>query len=169
MTRAAWLLVLALGVAGCGGQSAPPPPPAVMAEDPEPVEIPVVPTFQPPEPAMEEPALDPEDTLAAWITAQESGDFGWAVSFVAADQQQAFAEAVEEMSRDDLVASGLQFRDEAYALEFADDRLAVFWSAPAKLYLVMVREEDGKWRLDPARTDEMNAQRAATEAGDAGS
>jgi len=152
---------LALLAAGCGGGEEPPPPVVLATDTPAPVEIPVDPTFAPPAPD-EAVAMGPEDTLAAWIAAQEAGDFGWTMSLVVEEQREAFQQAVDEMATDDLISSGLQFRDEAYALEFQDQKMALFWSDAAKLYLVMTHE-DGEWRVDPARTDEMNAQRQAAE------
>lgn len=132
------------------------PPPAPPAPG-EPAPIPARPDL-PEDPGATVELTTPEDTLEAWITAQEQGDFSWAASFVVKAQQEAFQQTVEEMSSDDLIAAGLQFRDEDYRLDFSDEKLAVFWSETARLYLVMQHEDDGRWRVDPAKSDEMNGQ-----------
>lgn len=172
--RARCLVLVAALVSGCGGGSATAPDPTPVAEatpTPAAPSEPGPPTGPPPEPTFTPtgPApLSPEETRDAWIAAQESGDLGWALTFVAEDQQQAFEQATEDMTEDDLIASGLQFRQEDYQLDFADEHLAVFWSDNARLYMAMVRERDGRWRLDPRRTDELNLEAAAARGGEAG-
>lgn len=161
-------LVLALAVAGCGGADATPPDPAapspaasppVASAPPEATAPPTSPGPAAAPPRVDENAdptrLSPEDTLEAWVTAQEEGDFGWAMTFLVESRQAEWEQAAEEMSTDDLIQSGLQFRDEDYQLEFTDSKLAVFWSSEAHLYLVMTREGD-RWKVDPGQTDEMN-------------
>ncbi len=129
------------------GRDEPLVPPPGAAPPPEP-------TFTP----EDETTLSPEETLAAWIAAQEAGDSGWALRYVVESQHEAAAAAMDQLASEDLVASGLQFREEDYRLDFRDDHLAIFWSSVAHLYLVMVKDGDGRWKLDPSRTDEMNAE-----------
>lgn len=158
----AMAVFLCLVLAGCGGGSELPPPshesPTAVQATPAPAAteeaLPPLNTEQPDN-------LGPEDVLEGWITAQEQGDFGWAMTFLTESHKEKWLTLSDEMSGDDLTSSGLQFRQDAYALSFADDRLAVFWSDTAKLYLVMTREASG-WKIDPDRTDEMNHERASS-------
>ncbi len=149
-------LALVFSLQGCGdsGQEAPP-----LA--PDPTHSSEVPPDHEPSPQVSvanSPAfLDPEDTLEAWLQAQESGDFGWAMSYLVSTHHQAWQELSESMVEDDLISSGLQMRESDYLLNFKDDKLAVFWSKSAHLYLVMVKE-DGYWRVHPHKTDEMNLE-----------
>lgn len=157
-TRLLAALALALTLLpGCGGSDSPgpdtPPPTGTHVELPSATE----PAPLPPLDVTQAENLGPEDVVAAWITAQEEGDFGWAMSLLVESSHEEWMTMSDEMSTDDLISSGLQFRQDDYQLSFADDRLAVFWSDLSKLYLVVVRE--GKaWRIDPAKTDEMNHQ-----------
>ena len=160
--------LLAMLVVGCGGEeppdASPTPAPTAGAPDPtpdatedgEPIEV--VNATAPP---TQDPAtLGPDDVLEAFTQAQEAGDFGWAQSHVIGSARDEWDELSQQMSSDDLVSAGLAFRQENYQLDFQDEKLAVFWSASARLYLVMVRE-DGAWRIDPRKTDEMNVERAS--------
>lgn len=166
-------VVLALLVAGCGGgqSSAGEPPGGATSPSPvAPVATPEAteePTDAPPEevvnattPPTEDPAtLGPLDVLEAFTQAQEAGDFGWAQSHVVESARHDWDELAAQMSEDDLVSAGLAFREEAYRLDFQDEKLAVFWSDVSRLHLVMTRE-DGAWRIDPRKTDEMNVEDA---------
>lgn len=156
-------VLIALTLAGCGGEErpdapvTPPPPAATPVPSPDaPIEV-----ENSPEPPTEDPAkLGPVDVLEAFTSAQEAGDFGWAQSHVVSSARGQWDDLAEQMSEDDLISSGLAFREEDYQLDFQDEQLAVFWSSGARLYLVMSRE-DGAWRVDPKKTDEMNVQRAS--------
>ena len=97
-----------------------------------------------------------EEALDAFITAQENGDRDSVLDLVVSEHRQAFKTILDGLEHNDIVATGLQFRQEEYRLEETTEQMAIFWSEGSKLYLVMYRE-DGIWRIDPKRTDEMNA------------
>jgi hypothetical protein len=152
------LLLLTATVGGCGGSPPAAPPPTAIVSAPAPTQATAttpLPPLDPTNPSV----LGPEDVLEAWITAQEEGDFGWAMTFLSAAHQDHWLKMSDEMSTDDLISSGLQFRQDDYQLSFSDDHLTVFWSDDAKLYLVLTREVGG-WKVDPDKTDEMNQERA---------
>ena len=91
-----------------------------------------------------------------FVMAQENADRKTVVSLVVSKYREDFKAIVESLSRDDLIATGLQFREEKYILDERTSAMAIFWSESSKLYLVMMLE-DGLWRIDPKKTDEMNA------------
>lgn len=160
--------LLALLVVACGGgerpEAAPTPPPPAAHPSPAPAasggEDPVVVSNATAPPTEDPTELGPLDVLEAFTAAQEAGDFGWAQSHVVSTARGEWDELAQQMSEDDLVSSGLAFRQEDYQLDFHDERMAVFWSSSSRLHLVMTRE-DGAWRIDPRKTDEMNVERAS--------
>ena len=96
-----------------------------------------------------------ESVVDAFIEAQEQGDREGILDFIVARDRKTFKEVLQGLDDSDIVATGLQFREENYQLEELSDDMAIFWSPSAKLYLVLVLEED-TWRIDPGKTDEMN-------------
>ena len=97
-----------------------------------------------------------EEALDQFIAAQENGDRDTVLDFVVSEHREAFKQILDGLEHNDVVATGLQFREEEYKLEETTEQMAIFWSQKSNLYLVMMREE-GLWRVDPKRTDEMNA------------
>ncbi len=95
--------------------------------------------------------------LKTYIRAQESADWAGVADCLTEAAQDEFDSATEDLSEDDLVETGLRTRQEDYRLESADQTTAIFWSRAAKLYLVMTRE-NGQWRIDPFRTDQLNLE-----------
>jgi hypothetical protein len=102
----------------------------------------------------------PAETLEAFIRAQENGDLDKTKSFVAKAAQAEFAEASHGMTKDDLVATGLQFRGDQYQVEEVGKVVATLYSAHAALYMGMTKEE-GRWKVDPHRTDILNREAPA--------
>lgn len=99
----------------------------------------------------------PSETLEAFIEAQESGAIDKVVEFVVEDAREDYEENTRGMDHDDMVAAGLQFRQEQYRLEETREEAAVFYSPVSALYLAMSRE-DGRWKVDPRRTDKLNRE-----------
>jgi hypothetical protein len=114
-----------------------------------------------PRPQIEKPRgpqdWTPAETLEAFIQAQENGDLVKTTTFVAKAAQEEFAAAAHGMTKDDLVATGLQFRGDQYHVEEVGKVVATLYSAHAALYLGMTKEE-GRWKVDPRRTDELNRE-----------
>ena len=111
------------------------------------------PRQRPPEPE----SWSPVETLEAFIEAQESGEVSKVSDFVVKEARADFEEQSRGMAHDDMVAAGLQFRQENYRLEETHDDHAVFYSPGSALYLV-VSKEDGRWKIDPKRTDKLNKE-----------
>ena len=105
-----------------------------------------------------ESSWTPVETLEAFIDAQEAGDIDAIARLITSESRTEFEETARGMTHDDLVAAGLQFRQEEYRLEEQTKESAVFYSPTSALYLAMSRE-DGRWRVDPARTDKLNRER----------
>ncbi len=101
--------------------------------------------------------LTPKEGLETFIMALENGDAENAVQLVCEDGRENFSKVMKELDRNDIIATGLQFRQEAYALTEESDKMAIFWSENSKIYLVLMLEKS-MWRVDPQRTDEMNAE-----------
>lgn len=99
----------------------------------------------------------PAGALEAYIRAQEFADWSTTADYLADASQDDFDEASEEMDDEDLIETGLRFREEDYHLDSSDDSIAIFYSKKVSQYLVMTRE-DGRWRVDPRRTDAMNLE-----------
>jgi hypothetical protein len=108
---------------------------------------------RPPQPE----AWTPVETLESFIEAQENGAIGKVVEFIVRDAREDYEENTRGMDHDDMVAAGLQFRQEQYRLEETRDDVAIFYSPVSALYLGMTRE-DGRWKIDPKRTDKLNKE-----------
>lgn len=98
-----------------------------------------------------------QDSLEAYIHAQLEGDFEGTTEFIIRDQRETFEQATDDFDRDDLIAAGLNLEQDAYSIVEALEDRVTFFSRISGLYLVMIREE-GRWRVDPARTDFMNGE-----------
>jgi hypothetical protein len=101
----------------------------------------------------------PEETVEAFIEAQERGDAAAAGAMITIEARSEFEETTRSMEHDDIVAAGLQFRQEKYRLEESAATSAIFYSTGSALYLAMTREEN-RWRVDPLRTDQLNREKA---------
>jgi len=103
------------------------------------------------------PSLTPEEGLETFIMAQENADATTLIQLVVSAQRENFTALLAQMSPEDMVATGLGFRQETYQLQERHGDIATFWSTTANMYLVLALE-DGMWCVDPLKTDEMNAE-----------
>ena len=99
----------------------------------------------------------PVETLEAFIDAQESGELSRVGEFIVKEARADFEENSRGMTHDDMVAAGLQFRGENYHLEETREDVAIFYSPGSALYLALTKE-DGRWKIDPKRTDKLNKE-----------
>lgn len=99
----------------------------------------------------------PTETLDAFIEAQESGEITRVSEFIVREALPDFEENSRGMTRDDMIAAGLQFRGENYRLEETREDVAIFYSPGSALYLALTKE-DGRWKIDPKRTDKLNKE-----------
>lgn len=99
----------------------------------------------------------PTETLEAFIEAQESGEVTRVGEFIVKEARSDFEENSRGMNHDDMVAAGLQFRGEQYRLEETREDVAIFYSPASALYLALTKE-DGRWKIDPKRTDKLNKE-----------
>ena len=99
----------------------------------------------------------PLETLDAFIEAQETGELTKVGEFIVKEARADYEENSHGMSKDDMVAAGLQFRQEQYRLEEQRDDVAIFYSPGSALYLALTKE-DGRWKIDPKRTDKLNKE-----------
>jgi len=91
----------------------------------------------------------------AFIISQENADYVTVCDLVTKDSRASFEQVLNQLEKDDLIATGLQFRQEDYKLQENTDDLAIFYSEASQQYLVMVKE-DGLWKIDPKKSDQMN-------------
>lgn len=99
----------------------------------------------------------PAEALEAFIETQEAGEVDRVAEFVVKEARADYEENTRGMAHDDMVAAGLQFRQEQYRLEEIHGDAAIFYSPVSALYLGMTREE-GRWKIDPKRTDKLNKE-----------
>lgn len=102
------------------------------------------------------PANSPEETLEAFIAAQERGDLDGAAALVSRRSRPEFTESSKAAGKDAFQQQGHELRAAAYV---ADGRQSIstrrrFASSTGKK-IVLVREGDA-WRVDPRRTAKSN-------------
>jgi len=97
------------------------------------------------------------DAFQYYVDCQLEGDIDTIASMVLPSHRESFTDAAAGLDEDALIAAGLNFKQEEYALaEELEDR-ATFLSQRSGLYFVLTRER-GEWFVDAARTDFMNGE-----------
>lgn len=100
----------------------------------------------------------PQEALTHYIESMEEGDLPAVADMTMDRDRDELLRQTEGQTRDDLIAAGLDIRQEEYRLEESSEEKALFFSPRSSLYLAMSREE-GIWKVDVTRTDDLNGEK----------
>lgn len=100
----------------------------------------------------------PQDALTHYIESMEEGDLPAVADMTMDKDRDELLRQTEGHTREDLIAAGLDIRQEEYRLEEAAADKALFYSPRSGLYLAMTRE-DGIWKIDVSKTDDLNGEK----------